>query len=168
MPMTPVMRPTVALCSAALVGTAVAVMAAPATAAPKCTYTFDPAGGTYDGDTVKAGDDLCGGPGDDYVPHMSGGIFIGGPGDDMVSIKEGGRFYGNLGDERIKAHRGGRFIGGFGADLVGSLEGGAFEGGPGAEPRLQGVRWRSLRRWSWRRLGRSPRLGRPLPWRSRR
>jgi hypothetical protein len=121
-------RLTVAFGTAALVGSAIAISAAPAAAAPTCTDNFS---GVWGGGTVTSGMVVCGSSGDDTVPSMTGGVFIGRGGNDTVTDKDGGRFWGNRGADLVENHNGGTFVGGYGRDEVTFMNGGTFLGGPG-------------------------------------
>ena len=114
-----------------------------------CTYTFPDGGGRLGGDgspdaigfgshdyPVIDGDVICGGPGDDTVVDMEGGVFDGRGGNDTV-IHNGGVFYGGPGNDSIKPDGDGLtsvnsdiFDGGSGNDVV-YFNRGLFNSGPG-------------------------------------
>ena len=114
-----------------------------------CTYTFPDGGGRLGGDgspdaigfgshdyPVIDGDVICGGPGDDTVVDMEGGVFYGRGGNDTV-IHNGGVFYGGPGNDSIKPDGDGLtsvnsdiFYGGSGNDFV-YFNRGLFNSGPG-------------------------------------
>jgi hypothetical protein len=127
-------RGRIAVCMAGATLFASLGSSAPAMAAGRdCTYRFPAEGGTYT-KTVMAADVICGGPGDDRVLRMQGGVFMGRRGADSVSKLVGGTFRGGKGPDAAGTLSGGVFRGGPGADLVHSVRpGGTFFGNEGPD-----------------------------------
>ena len=118
----------VALGLGAMVAGSALAGATPVAAATDCTYTFPDIGGTYD-KVVKAGQTICGGPGDDTVTRLNGGSFLGYGGNDHVETLRNGLFDGGKGDDTVGRQLSGYFLGHDGQDSLAILINGTFSGG---------------------------------------
>jgi hypothetical protein len=121
------------LVSVALATSAVLVASVAPAAAQPCTHII-----SVDGpfaSTVQAGDVVCGGPGVDQVPAMTGGAFYGKGGhDEVTGTMSGGLFVGGGGKDGVATMEGtAEFKGGRGYDGVVTMSGGIFRGGNGGD-----------------------------------
>lgn len=82
---------------------------------------------------LHAGETFCGGPGDDTVIGMSGGVFHGADGNDQVITMTGGVFHGEGDDDNVNGLGFGVFYGDAGSDSVTFMGGGTFHGGIGSD-----------------------------------
>ncbi|MFZ9630384.1 MAG: hypothetical protein ACO3C1_13665 [Ilumatobacteraceae bacterium] len=89
---------------------------------------------TSDEDSLRAGDVLLGGGGNDSLQYVLGGYFRAGADNDAVGALNGGTFDGGAGNDSVNdGMPDGIYLGGDGDDLLFSMSGGAFDGGVGTD-----------------------------------